>query len=49
VGEKLRILHLPDEYVIGQVDVLEVFVWRCEQLSHKVMVGLMASWRRKWN
>jgi hypothetical protein len=49
VGEKLRILHLPDQYVIGQVDVLEVFVWRCEQLSHKFMVGLMTPRRKQWN
>ena len=35
---KLTILHLSDDYVIGQGDLLEVFVWRNEQLSRDVVV-----------
>jgi polysaccharide export outer membrane protein len=35
---KMAILHLSDDYVIGQGDVLEVFVWRNEQLSREVVV-----------
>ena len=31
-------VHLTDDYIIGQGDVLEVFVWRNEQLSRKVVV-----------
>ncbi len=31
-------LDISEEYVIGQGDVLEVFVWRNEQLSRKVTV-----------
>ncbi len=36
--KKIHILHLADDYVIGQGDVLEVFVWRNEQLSREVVV-----------
>jgi polysaccharide export outer membrane protein len=35
---KMTILHLSDDYVIGQGDVMEVFVWRNEQLSREVVV-----------
>jgi len=35
---KMTILHLSDDYVIGQGDVIEVFVWRNEQLSREVVV-----------
>lgn len=31
-------LDIPENYVIGQGDVLEVFVWRNEQLSRQVVV-----------
>jgi polysaccharide export outer membrane protein len=34
----MTILHLSDDYVIGQGDVMEVFVWRNEQLSREVVV-----------
>ena len=34
----LHIVHLTDDYIIGQGDVLEVFVWRNEQLSRQVAV-----------
>jgi polysaccharide export outer membrane protein len=37
-NDKIVILHLADDYVIGQGDVLEVFVWRNEQLSREVVV-----------
>ena len=36
--KKLTILHLSNGYVIGQGDVIEVFVWRNEQLSREVVV-----------
>ena len=36
--KKLTILHLTDDYVIGLGDVIEVFVWRNEQLSREVVV-----------
>jgi polysaccharide export outer membrane protein len=36
--KKMHILHLSDDYVIGQGDVIEVFVWRNEQLSREVVV-----------
>jgi len=35
---KMTILRLSDDYVIGQGDVIEVFVWRNEQLSREVVV-----------
>jgi polysaccharide export outer membrane protein len=35
---KMTILHLSDDYVIGQGDVIEVFVWRNDQLSREVVV-----------
>jgi len=37
-GGKLHIVHLSDDYVIGQGDLLEIFVWRNEQLSREVVV-----------
>jgi len=36
--DKMVILHLADDYIIGQGDVLEIFVWRNEQLSREVVV-----------
>jgi polysaccharide export outer membrane protein len=36
--KKMHILHLSDDYIIGQGDVIEVFVWRNEQLSREVVV-----------
>jgi polysaccharide export outer membrane protein len=35
---RLHILHLSQDYTIGKGDVLEVFVWRNEQLSRRVVV-----------
>jgi polysaccharide export outer membrane protein len=35
---KIAILRLSDDYVIGQGDVIEVFVWLNEQLSREVVV-----------
>ena len=37
-NRKMTILHLADDYVIGQGDVIEVFVWRNDQLSREVVV-----------
>ena len=34
----LHIVHLTEDYIIGQGDVLEVFVWRNEKLSRQVAV-----------
>ena len=36
--KKMHVLYLSDDYVIGQGDLLEVFVWRNEQLSREVVV-----------
>ena len=35
---RVYIVHLTDDYIIGQGDVLEVFVWLNEQLSRQVAV-----------
>ena len=35
---KMTILRLSDDYVIGQGDVIEVFVWRNDQLTREVVV-----------
>ena len=35
---KLHVLHLTEDYIIGQGDLLEIFVWRNEQLSRQVAV-----------
>jgi polysaccharide export outer membrane protein len=36
--KKMKILNLSNSYVIGQGDVIEVFVWRNDQLSREVVV-----------
>jgi len=36
--KKMHILQLSEDYVIGQGDVIEVFVWRNDQLSREVVV-----------
>ena len=35
---RVQIMHLTDDYIIGQGDVLDVFVWRNELLSQQVVV-----------
>lgn len=35
---KISPVEVPEDYVIGQGDVLEVFVWRNDQLSRRVVV-----------
>jgi hypothetical protein len=37
-GSSSQPLDIPENYIIGQGDVLEVFVWRNEQLSRQVTV-----------
>jgi len=37
-GKNLHIIHLSQDYTLGKGDIIEVFVWRNEQLSRKVII-----------